>query len=222
MRVVLFLIGFLAGGAISYFIVVAFTHELDEAWVPYVAFTSAVVVGIFSGILTICVYYIGIFLAGAGIGFLIAWFILAAIDIRFFQTHIWVPFGSASVVGLALGVIGLFFQKWFFMLGTSILGAFKITWALDYFVELGAMIYYLFLFAEHRTELKPCWYSWCAVPLFIVLALVGLLIQATLTGRKYDHRKDLKGKFFEGLFNKDACRQPPSTLHVGLKRVTFL
>ena len=194
MRVVLFLIGFFAGGAIAYFIVLAFTHELDEAWVPYVAFTSAVAVGIFSGILTICIYYIGIFLAGAGIGFLIAWFILAAIDAQFFQTHIWVPFVTASVVGLGLGVVGLFFQKWFFMLGTSVLGAFKIVWGLDYFVELGSMIYYLFLFAEHRTELKPCWYSWCVIPLFIVLALVGLLIQAALTGRKYDHRRDLKGK----------------------------
>ena len=194
MKLVLFLIGFCGGGAISYFIVLAFTADLQQTWIPYAAVGGAIVVGIICGALTICVYYVGIFLAGAGIGFLIAWFILAGINVAYFQTHIWIPVLIAGAVAVVVGIVTLFIQKWFFMVGTSVLGALKVVWAVDYAVELGSMIYYLLMFAEHRAELRPCWYSWCMIPFFVVLALVGFLVQALLTGRKYDHRKDFNGE----------------------------
>ena len=79
------------------------------------------------------------------------------------------------------------------MFGTALLGGFKIAWGVDYYLELGSMIYYLLLFAEHRAELNPCWYSWCMIGLFVIVVVIGFIIQATLTGRKYDHKKDLKG-----------------------------
>ena len=135
----------------------------------------------------------GIFLAGGSIGFLITWFILASINITFFREHIYVPIIIAVVVGIVAGIIALLIQKWVFMLGTAILGSFIIVWGLDYYLELGAMIYYLLLFAEHRTDLRPCWYSWMIIPIFFILALAGFLVQAFVTGRKYDHKKELKG-----------------------------
>ncbi len=122
-----------------------------------------------------------------------AWFILASINVAFFREHIYVPIIIAVVVGIVVGLLALVVQKWVFMLGTSILGSFIIVWGLDYYLELGAMIYYLMLFAEHRTELKPCWYSWTIIPIFVILALAMFLIQAFVTGRKYNHKKELKG-----------------------------
>ncbi len=193
MKIVLFLIGFVFGGALTYFIVLAFTHDLGGDWVPYTAGGAALVVGVICGVLTICIYYIGIFLSGAGIGFLLTWFVLAAINIQYFQTHIWVPFIAALVGAVIVGVVTLFVQKWFFMLGTAILGGFEIVWSIDYVLELGAMVYYLFLFAENRGDLKPCWYSWSIIPLFVIVALTGFLVQAIVTGRKYDHRKHFNG-----------------------------
>ena len=193
-KLVLFLIGFLIGFSIVYFIIIAFTHDRPEHWIPYVALASAAVAGLLVGLLTICIYYLGIFLAGASIGFLITWFILSAINVGFFRDHIYVPIIIAVVVGVAVGVVTLWLQKWFFMLGTSVLGAFVVVWGLDYYLELGAMIYYLFLFAEQRSELRPCWYSWIILPIFIILILAGLLIQVFVTGRKYDHKKEMRGE----------------------------
>ena len=80
------------------------------------------------------------------------------------------------------------------MFGTAVLGAFIIIWGLDYYLELGSLIYYLFLFAAHRSDLKPCWYSWILIPLFVILILAGFLVQALVTGRKYNHKKEMNGK----------------------------
>lgn len=195
MKIVLFLIGFLVGGSITYFIIIAFVRDRPETWLPYVAIGAAVVVGILCGLLTICIYYIGLFLAGGSVGFLIVWFILSAIDVEFFHTHIYVPIIIAVLCGIIAGVITLVVQKWFFMVGITILGSFLIIWGLDYYLELGSMIYYVFLFAENRGKFKPCWYSWSIIPLFIILCISGFLIQACLTGRKYDHKKDFNGEF---------------------------
>ena len=190
-KIVLFLIGFIIGGALAYFVVLAFTYDRDESWIPYVAASVAVVVGILCGLLTICIYYVGIFLAGGSIGFLIAWFILGAIDVPFLQTHIYVPILVSVLCGIIVGILALLIQKWLFMVGISILGAFQVAWGLDYYIELGAMMYYLLLFAEHRSNLKPCWYSWSIIPFFVILAIAGFLVQALLTGRKYDHKEHM-------------------------------
>jgi len=192
-KVVLFLIGFLAGFTVVYFIIVGVTHGRSENWLPYVALAAAVVVGILVGLLTICIYYVGIFLAGASIGFLVPWFILGAINIPFLRTHFYVIIIICAVVAVIVGILALILQKWFFIVGTSILGAFIVIWGVDYYIELGSMVYYLLLFAENRSSLKPCWYSWTMMPVFFVLALAGFLVQAFVTGRKYDHKKEMKG-----------------------------
>lgn len=193
MKIVLFFIGFLIGFAVTYFIIISFTYTRPEHWIPYVALAAAGVVGILVGILTICIYYIGIFLAGGSVGFLATWFILSVIGVGFFREHIYVPIIIAVVIAIIVGAIALVIQKWFFMLGTALLGGFIAVWGLDYYLELGSMIYYLFLFAEHRSRLKPCWYSWTMIPVFVILILAGFLIQACVTGRKYDHKKEMKG-----------------------------
>ncbi len=202
MKIILFLIGFLAAGSITYFIILAFTHQLSASWVLYVSIIVPIVVGIIAGILVICLYYIGIFLAGGSVGFLIVWFMLAAIDVDFFRTHLYVPILIAVAVGLIVGIITLFVQKWFFILGTTVLGSFMIIWGLDYYLELGSIVYYLVLFAEHRAQIKPCWYSWTMVGLFGVLIIVAFLVQAFLTGRKYDHKKALNGGELKCVFFK--------------------
>ena len=194
-KIVLFLIGFVIGTSLTYFTILSFSssHLHQYTWLPYTAGAASVAVGIICGVLTICVYYIGIFLSGASIGFLITWFVLAAIDIPFFREHIYVPVVGAVVGGVIVGGVSLWIQKWFFMLGTSILGSFMICWGIDYYMELGTMVYYLLLFAEHRSRLEPCWYSWCVIPLFVACGVAAFIVQAVLTGRKYDHRKELEG-----------------------------
>ena len=162
----------------------------------YVAASVALVVGVLCGLLTVLVYYVGVFLVGFCIGLLLTWIILSLIDIEFFQENVWLPVAIAIVVGIVIGIISLkLLQKWFFMLGTTILGSVMIVWGLDYFLELGAMMYYLFLFASDRGNFEPCWYSWFIIPVLVLLLVVAFLVQALVTGRKYDHKKELKGMF---------------------------
>lgn len=222
MKIVLFLIGFLIGFAISYFIIVAFTHSRPEHWIPYVALAVATVVGLITGLLTICIYYIGIFLAGGSIGFLISWFILASINVPFFRNHIYVPIIIAVVAAIVVGIFSLFLQKWFFMLGTAILGGFIVVWGLDYYLELGSMIYYLFLFAENRSSLKPCWYSWIILPIFMILIIAGFLIQVFVTGRKYDHKKEMKGNYCMSMSSAPSSAGCPSGEHLPRQLTTQL
>ena len=193
MKIVLFLIGFAPGATLTYLILLTYLSSRDESWVLYVSIAASAVVGAICGIITICVYYIGIFLAGGAIGFLSSWFILSAIDYQYFAENIWVPVLISLAFAVIVGVITLLVQKWFFMVGTSVLGAFAVVWGLDYYLELGYMIYFLFLFAEHRDRITPCWYSWTVLGLFVVVAVCGFVIQAAVTGRKYDHKKALKG-----------------------------
>lgn len=150
------------------------------------------VVGVILGIVTIGIYYIGLFLAGGSVGFLATWFLLSIIDISFFQTHVYVPLLVAVGVGVVCGIITLIFQKWLVILGTSVIGSFMIICSLDYYMELGQMIYYLFLFAVHRSMLQLCWFSWIMVVVFVILMVVGVILQACVTGRKYDHKKDFE------------------------------
>lgn len=194
MKVNLFLVGFAIGGLLTYFVLLAFMGNFTPSWKIYVTVAVTVLVAIVAGLLTICIYYIGMFLAGGSVGFLATWFILSVIDVPFFQTHIYVPILIAIAVGIVCGIVTLIFQKWLVIVGTSIIGGFFIMWSLDYYLELGQMIYYLFLFAVHRSALRLCWYSWCLLGLFPILALAGFILQVCVTGRKYDHKKDFDGK----------------------------
>ena len=191
LKVNLFLIGFVIGGGFAYLTFLAIFVDEDGRWKLPVLLVVTAVVGVVTGFITIAIYYIGMFLAGASVGFLITWFLLAVIDIQYLQTHIWIPFLAAVGVGVVCGIVTLIFQKWPVIIGTSIIGAFLLSWSIDYYLELGLMMYYLLLFAENREDIKPCWYSWAIIPLFAVVALAGLILQGTVTGRKYDHKKDL-------------------------------
>ena len=195
-KVVLYLIGFLVSFAVIYFGIILLTQEQSENWIPYVALGCALVVGLIVGLITVCIHYIGIFFLGGSLGFLIVWFILGFIDVTFFQNHIYVPIAIAVVSGILVGIIALLLQKWLFLIGSSVLGGFILVWGLDYYLELGFMIYYLLLFAEKRSELKPCWYSWLIIPVFIILFISGFLVQVLVTGRKYDHKKEMRGLIY--------------------------
>jgi len=177
---------------LTFYLITVIFHT-EGAWLPYVALATAVLIGTAIGFLLVCLYPVGIFLAGASIGFLLIWIIAGCINLPFLRSHLYIPFAVGLLLALIIGIMALVLQKWFFIAGTSVVGAFLVTWGLDYFVELGFMVYYLLLFADNRSALKPCWYSWAIMTQFLVLALVSFLVQSLLTGRKYDHKKDITG-----------------------------
>ena len=193
-KINLFVFGFTIGGAFTYILFLSLLTHVQGDWKVYVAIALAIVVGIAFGLLTICIYYIGLFLAGGSIGFLLVWLLLSVIDIPFFQAHAYVPLLIAIGAGIVTGIVALIFQKWLIIVSTSLVGSFLIAWSLDYYMELGQMVYFLVLFAVDRKNLKLCWFSWVIVSLFVLLTAAGLLVQILVTGRKYDHKKDFDGK----------------------------
>ena len=188
---VLFLLGFSLGFYLTFYIAEVF--QTRESWLSYVALAAAVLIGAATGFLLLCIYPLGIFLAGASIGFLLVWFIAGGINAPFLRDHLYVPFAVAILLAGIIGIMALVLQKWFFIAGTSTMGAFLAAWGLDYFVELGFMVYYLLLFADDRSELNPCWYSWLIMMLFFLLVLVGFAIQSLVTGRKFEHKDEIPG-----------------------------
>ena len=177
-----------------YLLLLALDNEFDAGgeWKIYVYLAVAGVVGAICGIVTICVYYIGLFLVGGSVGFLLSWFLLAVINITYFQQHLYIPLLIAVAAGILCGIVTLIFQKWLVIIGTSVVGGFLMAWSIDYYLELGRMVYFLFLFAEHRGSLSLCWFSWLVLVVFVVLIIVGLIVQGAITGRKYNHKEDFK------------------------------
>ena len=155
---------------------------------------AGLLAGVIVGIVTICIYHVGLFLVGASVGFLFAWFFLSIIDPQFFQDKIYIPIIIAIVAGVISGVITLAYPKYLVILGTSAVGAFQIVWALDYYLELGQAVYYLALYAVDRSELTLCWYSWVVVALCPVLFITGFFVQLLVTGRKHNHKDDFQSE----------------------------
>ena len=176
-----------------YLLLLALDNQFDAGdWNLYVYLTVAGVVGAICGVITICVYYIGLFLAGGSVGFLLSWFLLAIINITYFQQHMYIPLLIAVAAGILCGIVTLIFQKWLVIIGTSVIGGFLMAWSIDYYLELGRMVYFLFLFAVQRGSLSLCWFSWLVLAVFVVLVIAGLIVQGAITGRKYNHKEDFK------------------------------
>lgn len=193
MKINLFLIGFLVGGSIVYLLLLGLDDKFGGGeWKIYLYIAVSCAVGAICGIITICVYYIGLFLAGGSVGFLLTWLLLALINIPYLQQHMYIPLLVAVAVGILCGIVTLIFQKWLVIVGTSVVGGFLMAWAIDYYLELGRMVYYLFLFAEHRGSLALCWFSWTVLVLFVVVSIIGMIVQGAVTGRKYNHKEHFK------------------------------
>ena len=204
-------------GVIAFY--VTYNYLNNEEHVFYISLGVAVVFGVICGVLTIILYYIGIFLAGASLGGIAAWFVLSVINVDYLQEHRYIPILILLVVAVTFGIIALFVQKWLVIFATPVIGSLLITVGIDYFLEFGRMMQYAFNVARHIPDTPDCWYSWAMLGVFGVVIVAGILVQIFVTGRKYDHKKEMRGN--HSCMAVFSINLPPDCMKF-LKTVSFV
>ena len=189
----LFSTGALVGGIVAFYVTYNYLSNEDDAF--YISLGVAIAFGAICGVLVVILYYVGIFVAGAALGGIAAWFVLSIINVDYLQEHRYIPVLILIVVAAIFGIIALFIQKWLVLLATPVIGALLITAGIDYFLELGRMMQYAFNVMHHIPDMPDCWYSWSMLGLFGIIIIAGILVQVFVTGRKYDHKKHMRGKY---------------------------
>ncbi|XP_068749306.1 transmembrane protein 198-like [Montipora capricornis] len=183
----LFLLGFLFGTSVTY--VICSIHADLPTWG---LMAVAVAVGIFCGLLTMFVTYCGLFLGGFSLGFFIGIAIFFVIETFYHVTIRWIPFGVLLGLSLIFALLTLRWQKGFFIVATSLLGAAMITAGVDYFVEEFVLINYAWQRIMADNQKVECWVTWIVLGLWLVMFVLGNVVQFCKTGKTFTHvkRKD--------------------------------
>jgi len=180
----LFLLGLLFGTSVTY--VICSNHSDLPTW-GLVA--VAVAVGVFCGLLTMFVTYCGLFLGGFGLGFFIGIALFFIIE-TFYHVQIkWIPFGVLLGLSLTFGLLTLRWQKGFFIVATSLIGAAMITAGVDYFIEEFVLIKYAWQHIMAAEKAMKCWVSLIILGIWLVMFVFGNVVQFCKTGRTFTHRK---------------------------------
>lgn len=183
--------GFLFGSLVTYLIC------LEENFLPLEGKIGvAMGAGVLCGLITMLVQYVGLFMTGFHLGFLLA---VAGLVIAELFTSVntkWVPIGSVLGVGLLSALLCLRFQRAFTILATVVVGAVMMFVALDYAVDhLGFFYFTLDRLKAVRSPLL-CWFTWLSVTSIPLASLLGCVLQAQVTAKNCDHRDSKSQKYF--------------------------
>lgn len=77
----------------------------------------------------------------------------------------------------------------FTTLSTAVFGAAVITVALDYFIELFALVLYMYERIKAESGKPVCWLTWVVLGVWPALTLLGVIVQWKVTAEGYSHTK---------------------------------
>ena len=147
--------------------------------------------GIIGGLLTLCLYYVGLFVLGATMG----WFVgMAALpyfksEAHFLVEHMWLPYCVCAACAVLGGLLMLCLQKIIIILSTAFLGSLLFINGLDYYVEKGRVVTFTVNVLQGRHyHLPNCWYTWLVLSLLPIFFIIGVIIQFVKTSKGADHR----------------------------------
>lgn len=135
------------------------------------------------------VTYCGLFLSGFGLGFFIGIALFFIVETFYHVSIKWIPFGVLLGLSLIFSLLTLRWQKGFFIVATSIIGAALITGGVDYFIEEFVLINYAWQRIMAGDEKVDCWVSWVILAIWPVLFILGNVVQFCKTGKSYTHKK---------------------------------
>ncbi|ESO02294.1 hypothetical protein HELRODRAFT_65991 [Helobdella robusta] len=190
----MFLTGFLFGSLVTYLICIEENFLTIEAKIGV-----AMGAGILCGLITMLVQYVGLFMTGFHMGFLLAVAGLIVAD-WFIQVHSkWVPIGSILSVGLLFALLCLKYQRAITYLASSIIGSAMVTAGVDHFVNHFGILYHALDRLKVVKSPLLCWYMWMILAVWPLFSLLGSVFQCQLTGRDCDHRERLFFSFLSFL-----------------------
>ena len=135
------------------------------------------------------VTYCGLFLGGFSFGFFIGVAIFITVETFYHVTIRWIPFGVLLGLSLIFALLTLRWQKGFFIVATSLIGAAMITGGVDYFIEEFVLINYIWQRIMAGEEKMECWVTWIILAICPILFILGNVVQFCKTGRSVIHRK---------------------------------
>ncbi|XP_032641470.1 transmembrane protein 198-like [Chelonoidis abingdonii] len=185
-KAIMFLSGLLFGSLVI-FLLCYKERVLETQLSLEVSAGIALGIGALCGLVTMLVHSVGLFMTGLLLGLLLATAALVATEPLYQPQSLWVPVGSLLGLALLCALLALRWQKPLTVLSTAVFGAAVIVGCVDYFVELLALLGYVY----DRLRLAPspplCWHSWAVLALWPALSLLGLLLQWKLTAEGYSH-----------------------------------
>ncbi|XP_071766757.1 transmembrane protein 198 [Centroberyx gerrardi] len=148
-------------------------------------------IGTLCGLVTMLVRSVGLFMVGLLLGLLVAVATLVGMEELSDSPprSVWVPLGVLLGLGMLFAVLTLQWQRLFTTLSTAVFGAAVITVALDYFVELFALVLYVYERVKAAPGKPVCWLTWVVLGVWPALALLGVLVQWKVTAEGYSHTK---------------------------------
>lgn len=148
-------------------------------------------IGTLCGLVTMLVRSVGLFMVGLLLGLLVAVATLVGMEELSDSPprSVWVPLGVLLGLGMLFAVLTLQWQRLFTTLSTAVFGAAVITVALDYFVELFALVLYVYERMKAAPGKPVCWITWVVLGVWPALTLLGVMVQWKVTAEGYSHTK---------------------------------
>ncbi|XP_005738690.1 transmembrane protein 198 [Pundamilia nyererei] len=148
-------------------------------------------IGTLCGLVTMLVRSVGLFMVGLLLGLLVAVATLVGMEELSDSPprSVWVPLGVLLGLGMLFAVLTLQWQRLFTTLSTAVFGAAVITVALDYFVELFALVLYMYERIKAESGKPVCWMTWVVLGVWPALTLLGVMVQWKVTAEGYSHTK---------------------------------
>ncbi len=179
----MFLTGFIFGATLTYLIC------LEEQMLPIEGKIGiALAAGLLCGLITMLVQQIGLFSSGLIFGVLLGTGALIIMEQFYHPTTKWIAIGIIFGTGILFAVLGLYLQKTMTILGTSIFGSALMVFALDYYIEMFMLVYYIWDRLKVEESEPVCWFSWLLLGLWPIAFVVGVVTQAKVTGKDYNHQ----------------------------------
>ncbi|KAM8902690.1 transmembrane protein 198 isoform 1-T10 [Spinachia spinachia] len=148
-------------------------------------------IGALCGLVTMLVRSVGLFMVGLLLGLLVAVATLVGMEELSDSPprSVWVPLGVLLGLGMLFAVLALQWQRLFTTLSTAMFGAAVITVAVDYFVELFALVLYMYERLKAAPGKPVCWVTWVVLGVWPALTLLGVVVQWKVTAEGYSHTK---------------------------------
>ncbi|GAB9472188.1 hypothetical protein Gpo141_00009373 [Globisporangium polare] len=186
-RLTLFAVGFVAGGTLLA-TVAEFTFA-DKAWLLTASWVAFVVGGLLCGLLVFRIYTLGLFVAGASGGVLLAVLINTSFGYKVAPGN---PEIALLILAIVLGILGgllaICLERPVLIAATSFVGSGLLVWGIGYFAGDYPSATDLKRYRSSSADgdgygyaIPGAWWGYlCAT---LVIGCVGVLVQVKLTGR---------------------------------------
>ncbi|MED6266232.1 hypothetical protein CHARACLAT_000099 [Characodon lateralis] len=144
-------------------------------------------IGTLCGLVTMLVRSVGLFMVGLLLGLLVGVASLVVMEEFYHPKTVWVPLGILLGSGTLFAVLTLQWQRCFVTFSTATFGSAIITVTVDYFIELFALVHYIYERLKVAPKKPVCWFTFVILGVWPVLTLLGVLIQWKVTAEGFSH-----------------------------------